>query len=173
VSRSAPDGAIPVGVVVERRKAVSPWIDFVWRPTAILPGRPETAPWSALGGDAACASFYAGDAEIALFHGDTAQYRDNLSLGAPLLWVVLRPTGAEPPFAILIVTADPSEGEAHTEAGTDLVDSVPMPAPIQAAIAAFVEAHHVEQPFIKRARRPSDPQALARRGMTAKDGDES
>ena len=46
---------------------------------------------------------------------------------APLLWVVLRPTGAEPPYDVLAVTADPAEGEASTEAGNDLVETVPMP----------------------------------------------
>jgi len=30
---------IPVGVVVERRRADSPWIDFVWRGTGVLPTR--------------------------------------------------------------------------------------------------------------------------------------
>jgi len=29
---------IPVGVVVERRKADSSWIDFVWRGVGVLPG---------------------------------------------------------------------------------------------------------------------------------------
>ena len=28
---------IPVGVVVERRKAMSQWADFVWQPVAVLP----------------------------------------------------------------------------------------------------------------------------------------
>ncbi len=32
---------IPVGVVVERRKADSPWIDFVWRGVGVLPDEPE------------------------------------------------------------------------------------------------------------------------------------
>jgi hypothetical protein len=35
---------IPVGVVVERRKADSPWVDFVWRSVAVLPDEPETSP---------------------------------------------------------------------------------------------------------------------------------
>lgn len=162
MSRSAPDLCIAVGVVVERRKATSPWIDFVWRPAAVLPGRPGAAPWSRLDGDDTRASFYAGGADVALFHTDTAQYRDNLASGAPLLWVVLRPTDGEPPYAVVAVTADPSEGEAYTETGSDLVDSVPMPEPVQTALAAFVAEHHVDQPFFKRARTRDDPQA--RRG---------
>jgi hypothetical protein len=152
VSRSAPDLRIPVGVVVERRKATSPWVDFVWQASAVLPGRPDTAPWTRLDGDEMRACFYAGAAEVALFHTDTAQYRDNLASGAPLLWVVLRPTDGDPPYAVVVVTADPSEGEAHTETGTDLVDSVAMPTAVQGALAAFVAEHHIDQPFFKRVR---------------------
>src|SRR5947209_19815571 len=99
-----------------------------------------------------CAVFYAGPAEIALYRTETANYRDNLGSGAPMLWVALRPTGVEPPYEIFAVTADPAEGEAWTEAGSDLVDVVPMPEAVRLAIDAFVAEHHVEQPFHKRER---------------------
>jgi hypothetical protein len=169
VSRSAPDHRIAVGVVVERRKATSPWIEFVWRAVAVLPGAPDTAPWTRLGGDDdgsedGAARFFLDAAEIALFRGDTARYRDNLASGAPSVWVVLRPTDAEPPLALALVTADPSEGEARTEAGNDLVEAVAMPASVCEAVAAFVAEHHVEQTFFKRKRDRSNPEALARRG---------
>jgi len=32
--------SIPVGIVVELRKADSPWTDFVWRAVAVLPDEP-------------------------------------------------------------------------------------------------------------------------------------
>ena len=72
-------------------------------------------------------TFYAGAATIELHRTETANYISNLESGAPLLWVVLRPTGAEPPYDVMTVTADPAEGEAFTEAGNDLVETVPMP----------------------------------------------
>ena len=62
------------------------------------------------------------------------------------------------------VTADPAEGEAMTETGEQIVESVPMPKPMQDAIAAFVAEHHVEQAFVKRKRDRANPDALARRG---------
>jgi hypothetical protein len=164
LSLNAPLARIPVGVVVERRKARSPWIDFVWRPTAVLPGQPEAKPWTQLGGGDDLAMYYAGSADISLFRSDTAHYRDNLASGVPALWVVLRPTGVEPPYEIVIVTADPSEGESYTQSGTDLVESVPMPESVRAVIAAFIAEHHVEETFHKRQRDTADPQALARRG---------
>ena len=61
-----------------------------------------------------------------------------------------------------MVTADPSEGESLTETGTEIVEAVAMPAEIQRRLAAFVTAHHVERPFIKRKRDRADPEAMAR-----------
>jgi Protein of unknown function (DUF3305) len=110
------------------------------------------------------ATFYAGAAEIALYRSDSALYRDNLATGEPMLWVVLRPTAGEPPFTVVAVTADPSEGEAFATIGTDLVEALPMPSPIRDAIEAFVAEHQVEHAgFSKRKRDRADPEALARR----------
>ena len=59
-----------------------PWVDFVWRPVAVLPGVPDAAPWTALDGDAERTNFYGGAAEIELYRSDTSGYRDNLATGA-------------------------------------------------------------------------------------------
>jgi hypothetical protein len=169
VSIASPQGKMAVGVVVERRKARSPWIDFTWKPVAVLAGLPEAAPWTMLSEDGEGATFYAGAAEVELHRTETTNYRDNLGSGAPMLWVALRPTGVEPPYEIFAVTADPSEGEAWTEAGSDLVDVVPMPGAMRAVIDAFIAEHHVERPFHKRKRDDADPEALARRDPIRKE----
>jgi hypothetical protein len=143
---------MPVGVVVERHKATSPWVDYVWRPATVLCGVPAAAPWTPLGTVGDTTSFYAGTATVALHRTETANYIGNLSSGAPQLWVVLRPTNGDPPYEVLAVTADPAEGEAFTEAGNDLVDTVPMPAAIKDALEAFIADHHVERAFYKRQR---------------------
>jgi hypothetical protein len=143
---------MPVGVVVERHKATSPWVDYVWRPAVVLSGVPAAAPWTPLGTVGDTASFYAGTATVALHRTETANYIGNLSSGAPQLWVVLRPTNSDPPYEVVAVTADPAEGEAFTEAGNDLVDTVPMPADIKDALEAFIADHHVERAFHKRQR---------------------
>lgn len=163
---------IPVGVVAERRKAASQWIDFVWRPVAVLPGLPAAAPWTVLASGGGTTTFYAGPAEIELHRSDTGNYRDNLASGSPAIWVALRPTEGEPPYQIVVVTADPSEGEAFTETGVDLVDAVPMPDMIREVVAAFVAEHHVERPFVKRKRDRADPEALARRAPPHEDESE-
>src|SRR5262249_56673464 len=103
---------IAVGVVVERRKAQSPWIDFTWKPVTVLAGLPDAAPWTTLSQDRDGTTFYAGAAEIELYRTETTNYRDNLGSGAPMLWVALRPTGVAPPSEDVETTADPAESEA-------------------------------------------------------------
>lgn len=144
--------SIPVGVVVERHKATSPWIDYVWRPSSVLEGIPSAAPWTILGSAGDATTFYVGGATVELHRTETANYLSNIESGTPLLWVVLRPTGVEPPFEVIAVTADPAEGEAFTEAGQDLVETVPMPSKIVEVLEAFIGEHHVERPFFKRRR---------------------
>jgi hypothetical protein len=169
VSIASPLARIPVGVVVERRKAASPWVDFIWRPVGVLAGEPEAAPWTMLSADEDRASFYAGATAIELYRTETGYYRDNLASGTPSLWVALRPTGVEPPYELVAVTADPAEGESFTQAGDDVVEAVPMPLSVREIVEAFVAEHHVERPFVKRKRDRADPEALARRPPIDKD----
>jgi hypothetical protein len=144
-----------VGVVIERRLSTGTWGDEVsWRPVAILPGAPDVAPWTRLGGGGAVTRYFAGAATIDLFSTDTGQYRENLATGAPLLWVVIRASTPEPPAEIALVTADPAEGEASAGSSSDVVATIAMPEEIAALVARFAEAHHVDRPFIKRQRRP-------------------
>ncbi len=155
--------SIPVGVVVERHKAASPWLDFVWRPASVLEGVPSAAPWTILREDGGVTTFYAGPGVIELHRTETANYLSNLRSEAPALWIVLRPADKDPPYDVLAVTADPAEGEAMTEAGNDLVDTVPMPPAIAAVLEAFLAEHHVERPFYKRQRDGGQRGSPARR----------
>lgn len=81
---------IRVGVIVERRPAKSPWADFLYRPVSVLDGVPAAPPWTQIGAEGDLTTYYAGDAVIELHRTETANYRDNLASGAPLLWVILR-----------------------------------------------------------------------------------
>jgi len=163
-----PVTTIAVGVIVERVTAASPWIDFTWRPTAVLVGQPETSPWSVLSDHGERTTFYAGPATMELHRTETANYRNNLASGSPALWVVLSETGGEPPYALFLVTADPAEGEGMTEAGNHIVEAVPMPDAVRETITAFVAKHHVEEVFVKRKRDQANPEALGRRPPAAR-----
>jgi hypothetical protein len=158
---SAPLLRIPVGVVVERRKATSSWAEFVWRPVAVLAGIPEAQPWSILATDDDAVTFYAGAAEIELYRSETGNYRGNLGSEMPSIWVALHETGSEPPYEIACVTADPAEGEALSEPAQGIVEAVTMPQRVHDAVGAFVDEHHVERPFQKRTRDRANLEALA------------
>jgi hypothetical protein len=161
---------IAVGVVVERRRPKSMWVDFLWRPVSVFVGNPSAAPWTPLDRSAETTLFYAGEAVIELHRTETANYRNNLTSGAPALWVALRPVASEPPYEILAVTADPAEGEALTDAGSNVVETVPMPPEVVEIVTQFIAAHHTERPFVKRRREPAEP-ALARRGNGREHGE--
>lgn len=158
-----------VGVIVARRKLKSPWADHQWLPVGALPDVPETAPWTRLGGGPEEETFYAGAHEVGLHISETGHYRDNLVSGRPALWVALRQVGGDA-YEIATVTADPYEGEALAEGIGEIVEAVPMPEPVQAVVAAFVEAFHIERSFEKRKRDRADPEALARRGIAGPRG---
>jgi len=150
--------------VVERRKARSPWADFLWRPVSVPVGSPSAAPWTLLDATAATALFLCRRGPRSNCNRtETTNYRNNLTSGAPTLWVALRPVASDPPYELLAVTADPAEGEAFTDAGSNLVEAVPMPPAVAEFIGRFIAAHHVERPFVKRSRQPAEP-APARRG---------
>jgi hypothetical protein len=154
---------IRVGIVVERRKADSPWINFVWRSIGVLPDAPEMMPWTLLREQDDATLFYAGSASIDLYRSETERYRENLATGAPSVWIVLSPSEGPWPYTVLAVTADPAEGEAFTSAGANLVEAVPMPDALRDAIENLVAEHNVESEFFKRERRRADPETLARR----------
>jgi len=172
MSPVAPLIRIPVGVVVERRKATSPWTNVIWRPVGVLSGLPDAKPWTRLSTDGEVALFYAGATEIELHRSEAGNYQSNLVSAAPSIWVALHPTGREPPYKLAAVTADPAEGEALTEPGTAVVEVVPMPGPVRDVVAAFVAEHYVEHPFEKRVRDRADPDAMARHSPRHRDADE-
>jgi hypothetical protein len=155
--RSTALAQIPVGVVVERRKARSMWFDFLWRPVSVFVGVPSAAPWTPLDAEVQATLFFAGEAVIELHRTETTNYRENLLSGTPTLWVALRPVVSERPYEILAVTADPAEGEALTDAGSNLVEAVSMPPEVVEAVARFIAQHHVERPFVKRRRDRQTP----------------
>ncbi len=142
-----------VGVVLERRRVVSKWIDHAWLPVAVLPGAPDLALGTKLGETDTGERFFAGAFPMELHRTDTATYRDNLATGAPRIWVAARmqPGGVMP--EVIGVTPDPAEGESYTEAGDDIVEHVPMTSEIAGMLADFIAVHHVERPFVKRRRR--------------------
>jgi hypothetical protein len=160
----------PVAVVVERRAGSTPWAEHVWMPVAVLPGETAAAPWTVLREAAGLTAYIAGQTVVSFFSSETPNYKANLESGAPVLWVVLRPSAAPPGMELVAVLADPGEAEALTTSGSDVIEPVPMPGQIREALEDFVAAHHVERGFHKRKRDRADPEALGVRRRVGRDG---
>jgi len=145
-----------IGVVLARRVVDNPWIDHVWVAQAVLYPAPETEAGALLSTDEALTLVYAGPATVELFVSETGNYRDNLQSGAPSLWVAARTRGDGGTPEFVRVTADPTEGEAYFESGSDVVAALPMPPDLIEWVGGFVEAYHVERVFLKRKRDNKD-----------------
>ncbi|TWA63767.1 uncharacterized protein DUF3305 [Azospirillum brasilense] len=159
-----------VGITVERQRIDNPWVDARWRVTGALPALPDRAPWTVLAEDGERTGYYAGAAEIVLHPGETENYVENLKGGHPMLYVILRRCAEEPGLRLLAVTVDPGEVDAHSDAGDDLIEAIPLPPDLAAWMSDFVVRHHTERPFYKRQRDRPDPEALARRAPVAHPG---
>lgn len=163
--------ALTLGVVLERRAAMSTWIDHVWSAHAVLHPPPDAARGASLGTTPEGGVLvYAGEVEMELHRVETSGYRDNLVGETPVVWIALREEGEGEPPSPIGATPDPAEGEAFTEIGAAVVDAVPMPRGVAAELAAFTAANFVERDFHKRKRDRADPEALARRGPAGGDG---
>lgn len=157
--------SLPLGVVLERRRSSQRWQPYVWRPVELLPGAPARDPrgdWLTLReeGEGEVALFHAGTLPLQLFRKDTPELKANLAQREPLVYVVLRRgegAGSRHPVVPLLVTANVMEAELYSVSGEEQVEGVAMPALVRALIEAFVEQHHVEEPFYKRQRKPHDP----------------
>ena len=159
----APAKTITVGIVAERSKGTGPWTDCLWRPVSAFNGAPDTPVWTKLSDNGERATFFVGTTDIELYRSEAGNYRENLLVEQPLLWVALRSTAGDPPYTLAGATVDPAEGESWVALGIDLVDSVPMPQAVEGVVADFVSEHYVEQPFHKRNRDRADPEGMARR----------
>ena len=154
---------VAVGVVVERRPGVTPWADFAWQPREVLEDFPEVPPWTVLRQEGGRTLFFAGSAEVALHPTDTDNYIHNLEQEPPRIWVVLRPTGAAPGYALQTVTVDAGEAQLYAESGSDLLEALPMPPGLRLLVERFVAEHHKVREFHKRKRDRADTEALGRR----------
>ena len=143
---------LDAALIVERRLLGGPWGGVAWRPFAVLPPGAAAAPWTPLAHEDGATTFFAGEIGIELHSSETGSYRDNLATREPRLWTVLRDCPEPPGVRLMMLTADPAEGEAMTEAGTNLVETVAMPAWIEERVRSFVAEHHIERPFFKRQR---------------------
>jgi len=146
---------MPLGVVVEKRKATSPWIDWVWKPVGILPGAGPRDDWLEIASGDGWTHYHAGTLSLTLHHTDAEAYMVNLVDKQPSIYTILRNDedgDSARPYRAFMVTASPFEAQDLEDAGEDIVERIPMSDGLIAWVREFVEAHHVEEPFVKRKR---------------------
>src|SRR6266849_10980306 len=144
--------AMPVGIVVERRRLNNPWQEEAWLPVSVVAGA-STGGWRVLHEDDKRLQAYAGTLPVELFRKETASYKYNLETGAPKVYVVLRRSDdAKFPWRPQLATVAPDEAQASLEGGDDIVEGVAMPEAMVEWVAAFIAAHHVDEPTYKRQR---------------------
>ena len=144
---------MPLGVVVQRRAGVTRWAKWIWTPVAVLPGA-ASAHWKLLREQGTAAEFHAATVPLTLYRGEAEAYRVALSQPEPSVYVVMRPNpqGATWPYFVHLVTASPHEALLFSESGDEIVERVAMPNGLLAWVAAYTEAHYVEEAFVKRKR---------------------
>ena len=154
---------LPLGVVLERRRIDNPWKDFDWRPLAVIPGAAAFDPegeWRVLREGEDWIHYHSGTLSLELFRRETEGYKVNLSHDPPRIFVVLRDgadAGGAHDIVPFLVTACPYEAQDYMDSGEDIVEAVVMPADVIAFVQAFIDRHHVDEPFVKRKQKPHDP----------------
>lgn len=142
---------MPVGIVMRRSRGVTRWARWAWRVTSVFPGAGD-ADWRELTRHGEAVDFHAATLPLALHRGETEAYQHNLQSRLPAAYVILRPgLNGHPPQPAL-VTASPYEAQDYADSGEEIVERVALGALMQ-TVAAFVEAHHEDDAFVKRRRK--------------------
>jgi hypothetical protein len=147
--------SVPVGVVVAREKIDHPWQEYVWRAVDVFLHPPEISGWRELRRDEKSVYYHAATLPIELHRKETPGYKTNLETGEPAVYVVLRnDPGADSdwPVTVHMVTASPHDAQAYAESGLETIELVPMPQLLIELVREFVDAHHVDERFVKRQR---------------------
>lgn len=151
---TAASRSMAIGIVMEKRSARSRWTEETWRTAAVFLGGGWVEAGSVIDSGADWTRYYGGCLELTLHRSGTAGYRQTLSAPAPQLYVVLRPRDDERAVEPFLVTACPFEAQDYLDSGEETVDAVPMPPSVAAWVQAFVDRHHVDEPFVKRKQKP-------------------
>lgn len=147
---------VPLGVTLARQPIDNPWQDHVWLPVSVFLGAPPVADWRLLEVRDGIEHYHAATLDLDLHRKETAGYIANLIGDAPGVYVVIRPGSADgcgsAPVHVHLVTLSAHDIEAYGHLGDEIIGRVAMPDDLRALLEAFIDAHHVEEPFRKRKR---------------------
>lgn len=152
---------IDIGIVLERRDVDHPWKDHDWRIASVQTDVAvfgDDGAWHEIDRGDGWVRYVTAPLTLQIFARETEGYRYNLSNAVPAVYVVWRededsPADMSPFFA----TVCPYEAQTYLDGDEEQVESIPMPPEIAVWLADFVDAHHVDEPFYKRKRKPHTP----------------
>jgi len=153
---------LPLGVVLERREVDNPWTDYAWKAVAVIPGAGSLDPrgeWRILESGPDWVRYHAGTLSLELFPKETEGYKVNLSQHPPRVFVGMRSgedMESSHDLVPFIVTVCPYEAQDYLDSGEEQVEPVAMPDGVIGFLRAFIDQHHVDEPFVKRKRKPAD-----------------
>ncbi len=147
---------IALGVVIAREAIDHPWQSHIWRPLSVFLGAPEIDAWRELQSGPGYQHYHAATLMLELHRKETEGYTVNLTSEVPSIYVVLREKTASdgPPIEVHLITASPFDVQAYGATSEEIVGRVAMPEAVLELVTAFVDAHHVDEPFRKRKRVP-------------------
>ncbi|HUS96300.1 MAG TPA: DUF3305 domain-containing protein [Hyphomicrobiaceae bacterium] len=147
--------SLAVGVVLVRENTDHAWQDHTWRPLEVIIGVSDHQPGDVLMDDGSKAHYFAGTTEIELHRKETGAYTVSLENEPPCVYVVICEDDNDDavlPYKVRLVTISPFEAQDFLDTGEEIVEAIPMSAPLVAWVETFVANHHVEEKFIKRQR---------------------
>lgn len=150
--------SIPLGVTIAREAINNPWQDHIWRPVSVFLDAETVTTWRLLEHRPGYEHFHVATLPLELHRKETAGYIANLTSDAPGIYVVIRPGAAEHDGTELVhvplITASAHDVEVFGHLGEEVVGRVAMPDAVRELLEAFIDAHHVDEPFRKRRRVP-------------------
>ncbi len=150
--------SIPLGVTIAREAVENPWQDHIWRAVSVfLDAEPITA-WRTLEQRPGYEHFHAATLPLDLHRKETPGYIANLAGADPGIFVVIRQGPAvhdgPEPVHVALITASAHDVEAFGHLGEEVIGRVAMPVAVRELLEAFIDRHHVDEPFRKRRRKP-------------------
>ena len=147
--------AMPVGIIVQKRRIAHPWQEWAWEPAGVLPGAAADVRWKLLREEPDLVQYHAATMTLELHRAETEAYVANLETGMPAVYVGLRPgdedageNEVEPSF----VTVSPYLAQDRLDSAEEIIERVAMPDVILEWVEIFIAAHHEDETFVKRRR---------------------
>ena len=143
-------------------------------PVEVVPGAGAVPEWLEIGRGAGWVRYLIGTAPLELHRRETEAYKVNLSNDPPQVYILLRSDEDEDApheIKLFLVTASPYEAQDYLDTEDNMLLSVAMPDDVIAWVQAFIDKHHVDEPFYKRKRQPNDPNDVGFGRKPLPDGD--